>query len=133
MKFNAYAALAAIVERAPEKPEIETPTVAIPAIPAIPDKPNSGNRGNSRSQDPEISKENGTAPGSITPSRVEPAPAKSDAEIYADALRIYGPSSYGALACVLGWGAGRSSAAETVLRKAGRIAYNRIGKGTLIE
>lgn len=61
------------------------------------------------------------------------APVKSDAEIYADALRIYGPSSYGALACVLGWGAGRSSAAETVLRKAGRIAYNRIGKGTLIE
>lgn len=62
----------------------------------------------------------------------DPAP-KPDAELYADALRICGPCGYGPVAVFLGWGATRAANAEAVLRAANRIAYDRTGRGQLIE
>lgn len=56
-----------------------------------------------------------------------------DAETYAEALRLHGPTSYGAIARILGWGATRAGQAEEAVRKAGRIAYDRTGMGRLIE
>lgn len=133
MRFNPYAALAALNNDRAENLKPDPMPRANRANRAKHEPPISTISTFSTPTGPEISKENGTAPDSIAPSRVEPAPAKSDAEIYADALRTYGPSSYGALACILGWGAGRSHVAESILRKAGRISYNIHGKGTLIE
>lgn len=133
MRFDPYAELADIRARKSQNPKSDPLPRANRANRAKHEPPISTISTFSTATAPEFSKENGTAPGDITPSQVEPAPAKSDAEIYADALRIYGPSSYGALACILGWGAGRSHVAEGILRKAGRIAYNNHGKGTLIE
>lgn len=62
----------------------------------------------------------------------DPAP-KPDAEMYADALRICGPCGYGPIAVFLGWGATRAANAEAELRAANRIAYDRTGRGQLIE
>jgi len=59
---------------------------------------------------------------------------KSDAEAYANALRLHGPCGYGAIAAALGWGAGRASVAEIELRKAGRIVYpDKTGRGWLVK
>lgn len=60
-------------------------------------------------------------------------PQPGDVEAYADALRLHGPCGYGGIASALGWGMSRASAAEAELRKAGRIAYDKTGRGTLIE
>lgn len=62
----------------------------------------------------------------------ESDPAK-DAEAYAMALREIGPCGYGAVARRLGWGATRAGQAEAVLRLAGRIVYDRTGRGRLVE
>jgi len=62
----------------------------------------------------------------------QPEP-KSDAEAYLDALREIGPCGYGPVAVFLGWGAGRASAAEIELRQAGRIVYDRTGRGKPAE
>lgn len=63
-----------------------------------------------------------------------PGSRKSDAETYADALRLHGPCGYGGIAAALGWGAGRASVAEIELRKAGRIVYpDKTGRGWLVE
>lgn len=59
-------------------------------------------------------------------------PAK-DAEAYASALREIAPCGYGAVARHLGWGATRAGQAETILRLAGRIVYDRTGRGRLVE
>lgn len=59
-------------------------------------------------------------------------PAK-DAEAYALALLEIAPCGYGAVARHLGWGATRAGQAETILRLAGRIVYDRTGRGRLVE
>ena len=59
-------------------------------------------------------------------------PAK-DAEAYALALQDIAPCGYGAVARHLGWGATRAGQAETILRLAGRIVYDRTGRGLLVE
>lgn len=56
-----------------------------------------------------------------------------DAERYADALRLYGPMSYGMAMRVLGWGGTRAGQAEDVLRLAGRITFNKQGRAVLME
>jgi len=56
-----------------------------------------------------------------------------DAEVYAVALREIAPCGYGAVARHLGWGATRAGQAETILRLAGRIVYDRTGRGRLVE
>lgn len=58
---------------------------------------------------------------------------KTDAELYADALRQIEPCGYGPVAVFLGWGAGRASAAECELRQAGRLAYDNTGRGRLVN
>ena len=60
-------------------------------------------------------------------------PDVSDEEAYAAALRTEGPCGYGVIARVLGWGATRAGQAETSLNKQGRLAYDRTGRGWLIE
>lgn len=56
-----------------------------------------------------------------------------DAEASALALRKIGPCGYGAVARHLRWGATRAGRAETVLRLAGRIVYDRTGRGRLVD
>lgn len=70
--------------------------------------------------------------------RPAPSPAReliealrSDMDLYADALRVHGPMSYGQAMDALGWGATRAGQAETDLRKAGRIEFNRLGRAVL--
>lgn len=63
---------------------------------------------------------------------IDSDPAK-DAEAYALALREIAPCGYGAIARHLGWGATRAGQAETILRLAGRIVYDRTGRGRLVE
>lgn len=58
---------------------------------------------------------------------------KADAENYAVALRLHGPSGYGPLARVLGWGMTRTAQAEAELRRQGRVVYDRTGRGWLVE
>lgn len=60
-------------------------------------------------------------------------PQPGDAEAYANALRFHGPCGYGGIATALGWSVSRASAAEAELRKSGRIAYDKTGRGTLTE
>ncbi|RVG89295.1 hypothetical protein [Sinorhizobium meliloti] len=54
-------------------------------------------------------------------------------EAYAQALRQHGPCGYGPMARVLGWEMTRTGQAEDALRKAGRIVYDRTGRGWLVE
>ncbi len=68
----------------------------------------------------------------------EPAQEKrercfSDAEMYADALRVHGPMSYGMAMEKLGWGATRAGQAESVLWNAGHIRFNALGRAVLAE
>ena len=65
-------------------------------------------------------------------SSIDSDPAK-DAEAYALALREIAPCGYGAIALHLGWGATRAGQAETILRLAGRIVYDKTGRGRLVE
>lgn len=65
-------------------------------------------------------------------SSIDSDPAK-DAEAYALALREIAPCGYGAIARHLGWGATRAGQAETILRLAGRIVYDKTGRGRLVE
>ena len=58
---------------------------------------------------------------------------KSDAELYADALKRHSPGSYGSIGIVLGWGRTRAANAETVLREAGRIRYDQTGRGVFVD
>lgn len=57
----------------------------------------------------------------------------SDEETYAVALRTHGPCGYGVVAQVLGWGATRAGQVEESLRLQGRLAYDRTGRGWLVE
>lgn len=59
--------------------------------------------------------------------------SKSDAELYADMLRLQGYGSYGSIGVLLGWGMTRAANAETVLRVAGRLQYDNVGRGRLVE
>lgn len=66
--------------------------------------------------------------------RPEPIAApKSDAELYAEALRRIQPCGYGPVAAFLGWGMTRAANAETVLREAGRIRYDHSGRGVFVD
>ena len=47
-----------------------------------------------------------------------------DAGAYLDFLHLHGPSSYGAAATALGWGATRAWRAEAKLRVAGLVVYS---------
>jgi hypothetical protein len=58
---------------------------------------------------------------------------KSDAELYAGALRRIQPCGYGPVAAFLGWGMTRAANAETVLREAGRIRYDHTGRGVFVD
>jgi hypothetical protein len=59
------------------------------------------------------------------------AALQSDMDLYAEALRIHDPMSYGHAVGALGWAATRAGQAETDLRKAGRIEFNKIGRAVL--
>lgn len=56
---------------------------------------------------------------------------QSDMDLYAEALHIHGPMSYGQAMDILGWGGTRAGRAETDLRKAGRIEFNELGRAVL--
>lgn len=56
---------------------------------------------------------------------------QSDMDLYAEALRVHGPMSYGQAMDVLGWGATRAGSAEADLRRAGRIEFNKLGRAAL--
>ena len=58
---------------------------------------------------------------------------EGDMERYAEALRAYGPMSYGQAMQVLGWGGTRAGQAESDLRAAGRIAFNQLGRAYLVD
>lgn len=58
---------------------------------------------------------------------------EGDMERYAEALRAYGPMSYGQAMQVLGWGATRAGCAESDLSAAGRIAFNQLGRAYLVD
>ncbi|CAN7686253.1 hypothetical protein LJR030_003137 [Rhizobium sp. LjRoot30] len=58
---------------------------------------------------------------------------EGDIERYADALRSYGPMSYGMAMDALGWGATRAGKAEQALRQAGRIRFNGAGRAVLVD
>lgn len=60
-------------------------------------------------------------------------PPRSDPDLYADALRLHGPMSYGVAMWILGWGATRAGQAETALRAAGRIRFNKLGRAVLVD
>lgn len=56
-----------------------------------------------------------------------------DLEIYAEALRIHGPMSYGMAMRVLHWGGTRAGQSENILRLAGRIVFNKQGRAILSD
>jgi len=74
-----------------------------------------------------------SAPRHPNPVRTIMERLEGDMERYADALRTYGPMSYGQAMNVLGWGATRAGCAESDLRAAGRIAFNQIGRAYLVD
>ncbi|MBZ9859720.1 hypothetical protein [Mesorhizobium sp. CA12] len=57
----------------------------------------------------------------------------SDPDLYANALRRYGPMSYGMAMQRMGWGGTRAGEAESALRQAGRISFNEQGRAVLLE
>lgn len=59
-------------------------------------------------------------------------PSRPDADVYADALRLHGPMTYGVAMLALGWGGTRASQAEAALRAAGRITFNKLGQAVLV-
>ena len=56
-----------------------------------------------------------------------------DEALYARALRLHGPQSYGMAMRVLGWGGTRAGRAEAALREAGHITFNKLGRAVLID
>lgn len=64
---------------------------------------------------------------------LDPRPRPDDAEVYARALTLHGPMTYGTAMRVLGWGATRAGQAEAALREAGRIIFNSMGRAVLVE
>ena len=54
-----------------------------------------------------------------------------DAGKYLDFLRLHGPSTYGASATALGWGATRAWQAEAQLVAAGLVQHDRLGKAVI--
>lgn len=65
--------------------------------------------------------------------KLDPVARPDDADRYADALRLHGPMSYGMAMRVLCWGGTRAGQAETALRQAGRITFNKLGRAMLVE
>lgn len=65
--------------------------------------------------------------------KLDPVARPEDADRYAEALRLHGPMSYGMAMRVLGWGGTRAGQAETALRAAGRITFNKLGRAVLVE
>lgn len=70
--------------------------------------------------------------------RAEPAPARADgleadAGAYLDRLRLHGPSTYGAMASAMGWGATRAWRAEAKLRAAGLVQMGELGRAVPTE
>lgn len=61
------------------------------------------------------------------------AAQRNDAEVYATAIRVHGPMSYGMAMRRLGWGGTRAGQAEAALKKAGRIAFNDNGRAYLVS
>jgi hypothetical protein len=55
-----------------------------------------------------------------------------DAGEYLDFLHLHGPSTYGAFATALGWGATRAWQAEARLRAAGLVRYDGLGKAMTV-
>lgn len=64
---------------------------------------------------------------------LDPVACPDDAEVYAEALRLHGPMSYGVAMRVLGWGGTRAGQAEQALRAAGQITFNKLGRAILTE
>lgn len=70
------------------------------------------------------------------PPRLKPQPLPTaradgldpDAGAYLDRLRLHGPTTYGAMASAMGWGATRAWRAEAKLRAKGLLRYHD-GKG----
>jgi hypothetical protein len=62
------------------------------------------------------------------PQKLEITPSTSDPEIYLAFLHANGPSTYGAIAAALGWGATRAWQAEARLRAAGMVRFSNNGK-----
>lgn len=65
--------------------------------------------------------------------KLDPRPRLDDTEVYARALILHGPMTYGMAMRVLGWGGTRAGQAEAALRQAGRIAFNNLGRAVLVE
>lgn len=55
----------------------------------------------------------------------------ADAARFADVLATSGPTTYGAVAVALGWGATRAWQAEARLRASGRVRYDALGRAAL--
>ncbi|MGR9312156.1 hypothetical protein ACU8MX_22395 [Rhizobium leguminosarum] len=72
-------------------------------------------------------------PASPSPARELIEALGSDMDLYAEALRIHGPMSYGQAMGVLGWGGTRAGQAQSNLRKAGRIEFNKLGRAVLLD
>ncbi|MEM8624431.1 MAG: hypothetical protein AAGG47_13020 [Pseudomonadota bacterium] len=53
---------------------------------------------------------------------------QSDAEVLMSLIRSQGPTTYGAAARALGWGAAQAWRAEAELRAAGRVTLNNRGQ-----
>ena len=60
-----------------------------------------------------------------------PDGAYPDAGKYLDFLHLHGPSTYGASATALGWGATRAWQAEAQLVAAGLVQHDRLGKAVI--
>lgn len=57
--------------------------------------------------------------------------AEADAGQLADLLAQSGPTTYGAAAAALGWGATRAWRAEAMLRAKGKVRFDVLGRATL--
>lgn len=122
MWFDARAKLAEIVGHPPA-------TSATPATKAPTARPVS--QMSQVSQPPEAQKPALYVASVAKPPRVkaEPMPPARadgldpDACTYRDRLRLHGPSTYGAMASAMGWGATQAWRAEAKLRAAGLVEY----------
>jgi hypothetical protein len=65
--------------------------------------------------------------------QLDPDARPDDFEVYAEALRLHGPMSYGTAMRMLGWGGTRAGQAEAALREAGRIRYDSTGMGQIVD
>ena len=67
------------------------------------------------------------------PARNPTAEQEADAATLAELLADFGPTSCGAAATTLGWGATRAWQAEARLRASGRVRCDALGRATLID